>query len=428
MALQDLTPQLRTRLSRMERAVGWFVTLAMGLLVFGFVYYVYHTAERKGWFLTKAPYYTYADSASGIKVGDPVMMMGLVVGQITRMEPQPPDDFLYNIYVEFEIKAPYYGYLWTEGSTAKVATADLLGKRVLEVSKGTGGEATYIFHPLREVSLAEAQSLSASPNWVLAQEIYDATGTNLIAVPKMPPTNLTAFAALGHSNLWVMDAKETKKSITGIWYEQESRYAHFTHTLYGLPSKESAPVTERLEKLMARIETALPNVLSLTNQLIRVLANTSDLTSNLNATVLSARPAVSNLTTITAQLERPGSLGDWLLPTNIHRQLETTLGSANTALGSAHTTLDTANTNLAVLAANLGRSLDHLADLTSNLNNQVQVNTNILSEISRAIIDADEFIQGLKRHWLLRSAFRNKGTNAPPGPTVPPQPLRSPKD
>ena len=40
MALQDLTPQLRTRLSRMERAVGWFVALAMALLVFGFVYYV----------------------------------------------------------------------------------------------------------------------------------------------------------------------------------------------------------------------------------------------------------------------------------------------------------------------------------------------------------------------------------------------------
>ena len=34
MGLQDLTPQLRTRLSRMERAVGWFVVLATALLVF----------------------------------------------------------------------------------------------------------------------------------------------------------------------------------------------------------------------------------------------------------------------------------------------------------------------------------------------------------------------------------------------------------
>jgi ABC-type transporter Mla subunit MlaD len=428
MALQDLTPQLRTRLSRMERAVGWFVALAMALLVFGFVYYVYHTAERKGWFLTKAPYFTFADSASGIKVGDPVMLMGLVVGQITRMEPMPPEDFEYNIYVEFEVKAPYYGYLWSEGSRAKVATADLLGKRVLEVSKGTGGQATYCFNPLREVTLTEAQSLSALPNWVLAQEIHDATGTNLIAIPKLPLTNLTAIAAAGYTNLWVMNSREERKFMTGVWNDKEGRYYPYTRDSkpYALPSTESAPVTERLENLMARVETALPNILSLTNQLIRVLSNSSDLTSNLNAAVVSARPAVSNLATITAQLDRPGALGEWLLPTNIHRQLETALGSANTTLGTANTTLDSANTNLAVLVANLGRSLDNLANLTSNLNSQVQVNTNVLSQISRTIGDADDFIQGLKHHWLLRSAFRTKGTNAPP--TAPPGQLRSPKD
>src|SRR5438552_6366040 len=126
MALQDLTPQLRTRLSRMERAVGWFVLLATGLLVFGFGYYAYHTAERKGWFKTKAPYFTFTDRATGLKVGDPVKLMGLDVGHITRMEPMPPEDFQYNMYVEFDLIDPYYGYLWTVGSRAKVNTADLL--------------------------------------------------------------------------------------------------------------------------------------------------------------------------------------------------------------------------------------------------------------------------------------------------------------
>jgi hypothetical protein len=53
MALQDLTPQLRTRLSRMERAVGWFVFLATALLLFGFGYYIYNVAESKGWFKIK---------------------------------------------------------------------------------------------------------------------------------------------------------------------------------------------------------------------------------------------------------------------------------------------------------------------------------------------------------------------------------------
>jgi ABC-type transporter Mla subunit MlaD len=421
MALQDLTPQLRTRLSRMERAVGWFVALAMALLAFGFAYYVYHTAERKGWFLTKAPYYIYTDRATGLKLGDPVMMMGLDVGQITKMEPMPAWDFEHNIFVEFEIKDPYYGYLWTLGSRAKVATADFLGKRVVEVTRGTGGYPTYIFNPLREVTIAEAQSLPDVSKLLLAQEVWDATGTNLLAKAKTPLTNLTALAAAGCTNLLIMNMGEERKSMTGVWNDQEGRYDAYTpnKSKYELVVDESAAVTERLEKLVGEVEQALPNILRLTNQLATVLSNSASLTSNLNAVALDARPAVSNLTTVMTRLDHPGALGEWLLPTNINRQLEGTLGSADAALTSV-------NTNLTALAENLGRSLDNLANLTSNLNGQVQVNTNLLGEISRTIVNADSFVQGLKHHWLLRSAFRTKDTNAPPA--VPPEQLHSPKN
>ena len=421
MALQDLTPQLRTRLSRMERAVGWFVTLAVVLLASGFVYYVYHTAESKGWFLTKAPYYTYTDRATGLKVGDPVMLMGLAVGQITKMEPMPPWEFYHNIYVEFEIKDPYYGYLWTQGSRAKVTTADLLGKRLLEVTKGTGGYATYIFWPLKEVSMEDAQSLPVPSPWLLAQEVWDATGTNLLAKPKSPLTNLTALALAGCTNLVIMDSSNERKIMTGVWNDKEGRYDAYTSKsgAYELVSEESAAVTERLEQVISQIEQALPNILRLTNQLATVLSNSANLTSNLNVVALSARPAISNIEAATAQLNHPGALGEWLLPTNLNQRLDHALGSADTALTGA-------NTNLTVLAENLGRSLDNLANLTSNLNSQVQVNSNVLGHISQAIVDADSFVQGLKRHWLLRSAFRAKPTNAPP--TVPPEQLRSPKD
>ena len=67
MPLQDLTPQLRTRLNRMERAVGWFVFLATALLLFGFGYYIYHTAERKGWFKIKAPFHTLRQKIAGLE-------------------------------------------------------------------------------------------------------------------------------------------------------------------------------------------------------------------------------------------------------------------------------------------------------------------------------------------------------------------------
>ena len=86
--------------------------------------------------------------------------------------------------------------------------------------------------------------------------------------------------------------------------------------------------------------------------------------------------------------------------------------------GDADAALRSAKANLAARAENLGRSLDNLANLTSNLNNQVQANTNILGEISRAIVDADSFVQGLKHHWLLRSAFRTRQTNTRRGAAV----------
>ena len=143
-----------------------------------------------------------------------------------------------------------------------------------------------------------------------------------------------------------------------------------------------------------------------------MLSNSANLTSNLNIVATTARPAVSNLAAATADLNRPGALGEWLLPTNINAHLDQTLVQADA-------TLVNANTNLTVLCDNLYRSLDNLSSITSNLNHQVEVNTNLLSAISETVVNADQFIQGLKHHWFLRSAFKTKKTNAPPAAPKP---------
>lgn len=413
MALQDLTPQLRTRLSRMERAVGRFVFLATALLVFGFAYYVYSTAQRKGWFKTRAPYFTLIDRATGLRVGDPVMLMGFEVGQITRIEPQPPEDWYYNVYVEFEVREPYYGYLWTVGSRAKVATADLLGKRVLEVTKGTGGCPTYLFNPLRQLTLEEAAQAAHDTEWRLAEDIYVEGDKGLeLVVPALAPlvsTNLARLRELGRTRFRAFDAREQRKLMTAIWHDREGRYEAYTRTNkpYWLPADESPAVSERLEILLGQVEKALPDFFALTNQIGGVLSNTVDLAANLNALASEARPAATNLAHLSAQLRMPGGLGVWLLGTEGPRQVGDTFEVARTAVGNA-------DTNLTALIFNLSRSLDNLADITSNLNQQVQANTNILGAISAAVTNADDLLQGLKRHWLLRSAFRTRATNAPP--------------
>ncbi|MGN6643880.1 MAG: hypothetical protein ACTHKU_12860, partial [Verrucomicrobiota bacterium] len=196
--------------------------------------------------------------------------------------------------------------------------------------------------------------------------------------------------------------------------------SQFREHIYFLDPLESPAITERLDKLVSQAEAALPNILALTNQLSAVLSNSAALTAHLSEITQNARPAVSNLTLLTAQMNQPGALGEWLLPTNINQKLDSVLGGADT-------TLNTANTNLATLAATLNASLENLSNITSNLNGQVEANTNILSSVSKAIVDTDNLVQGLKHHWLLRSAFKQENkTNEPP--RAPAHPLRSPKE
>jgi hypothetical protein len=93
--------------------------------------------------------------------------MGFDVGQITQITAMPADNFSYNVYIEFELKEPFYDYIWTEGSVAKINTADFLGKRVLEVTRGTGGYPTYTFCELRHnVIISEARGLPDTANWL----------------------------------------------------------------------------------------------------------------------------------------------------------------------------------------------------------------------------------------------------------------------
>jgi ABC-type transporter Mla subunit MlaD len=351
MALQDLTPQLRTRLRRVEKVVGLFITLATLVLVSGFIYYLYHTAERKGWFVAKCPYFTYVASADGLKVGDSVVLMGFSIGQITVIEAQPPGSY-YHVFVSFEIKRPYYGYIWSD-SIVRIAAADFLGRRQIEITTGVAGRPT------------------ANEKNDRVYEVLD-------------------------KDHYVLLSKAPK----GVFL---------------LPDEQPA-LTERAEKLVGQVETALPNILSLTNQVYTVLTNTSALMANLNQTVADVQPVLSNVNVITANLRDPhGSLGEWLIPTNINTQLSGTLTSANT--------------NLDLLAASLNQTLLNLADITSNLNHQVQVNDHMLGQISSLVVNADNLVQGLKKHWLLRGVFEkmNAKTNAPPANVQPARPADLPK-
>jgi ABC-type transporter Mla subunit MlaD len=364
MAVQDLTPQLRTRLSRLEKAVGWFVALATLLLMAGLAYYLYKVAESKGWFIAKAPYYIYLDSGAGIKSGDKVRLMGFDAGEITEVKPERPDSGE-NVYVEFQMFGDNIGYVWDD-SMVKVRSAGLLGARYLEVTKG---------------------------------------GTRITNEPL-------------HATYQVQNRK-----VLAQWSRSEGAFTNWSKggEPFWLPADEPPELSSQLDQTVAMLKVSLTNILQLTNALARTLTNTAEATANLNDLLRDAKPIVANVAEITANLKEPrGSLGDWLIPIAMNHQLtmlltnsNVTMTNANVTVGNVNATVTNANTNLVVVFSNITVALENLANMTGSLNKQVQHNNNILTSISRLVVDVDDMVQGLKRHWLLRSAFKNRDTDRP---------------
>ncbi len=404
MPLQDLTPQLRTRLSRMERTVGWFVMLAAVILIVGFVYYVYSTAERKGWFVLKINYATGLNGASGLKLGDPVKLLGFDVGEITKIEPNDPGKGR-GVTIFFNIREPYFGYIWLDSSARLVS--DFLGHNYVEVVQGRNGAPTVFFD--------KAAGKLMLMNRHKAYQEYLNLVAELTAEPENAGKPAPDIAALATNAL-----NKLLKATNGDYYLtlRRSKYNNpvdlaAPNWIY-VPPMDSPSLSERLDAVANKIESALPNVLNLTNQISAVLTNASAAVARLNATLGDVHPILTNVTVITENLRNPqGSLGDWLIPTNINGQLQQTLETAQSTLKAARSTLDNTDTNLTTVATDLDKTLGHLADLTSNLNWQVQSNTNLVSQINATIAHADDLVQGLKREWFLRSAFKNKPAPKP---------------
>jgi ABC-type transporter Mla subunit MlaD len=408
----------------MEKIVGWFIVAATAMMILALGYYLYRTAEQRGWFEVKAVYHTWADTGDGLTVGDDVRLMGFPVGRLTEVAAMPPrgKGSEHNVQITFVVVGTNYNYIWTGNSRARFVSSGFVGKKELDITKGTNGYTTYINYPVQQMTLAEIKSSPHLDKLRLGEEVHQGTDLAMKAWVALS-TNVDKLAGLGLSNVWTIDSTARHKQIQAVWNDEGRHYEPFYGTnVYILPPDESPALMDRVNGIVGQVEAALPNFLAMTNQIAVTLSNSMQLTSNLNAIAAGIRPAVNDVAAITASLRDPhGSLGEWLIPTNLNQELAATLlnangtiTGANLALTNVNGALTNVNTNLVMVFDGVGRSLDNLADITSNLNHQVQVNSNMLSEISRIIVNSDDFVQGLKRHWLLRSAFKPARTNEPP--------------
>ena len=144
-------------------------------------------------------------------------------------------------------------------------------------------------------------------------------------------------------------------------YDAEAKtWAYTNYTpgfVYYMKVDEAPALTERAGSIVAMAETAMPSILSLTNQVQETL-NVANLAmsnlnlrisqfepilTNVNSVVAGFVPASSNISMITRNLTNAhGGLGQWLLPTNLTAETELTLTSVRETLAAATMTLTNA--------------------------------------------------------------------------------------
>jgi MlaD protein len=143
MALQDVTPQLRTRLRKVEWMVVLFLIGAILLVIGAVGWWVKKTGDARGWFVLETPYYTFLESGAGVKAGTPIKMLGFTIGQVAKVEAQEDSDWArqnhYNVMVHFLIREPYFGWIHTDSRMRMAGTGvDLLGGSWLEITRAEG--------------------------------------------------------------------------------------------------------------------------------------------------------------------------------------------------------------------------------------------------------------------------------------------------
>jgi ABC-type transporter Mla subunit MlaD len=363
---QDLTPQLRTRLNRVERLVGLFVGIAFVLAIGLFSYFTWHTAQTRGWFKKKARYFTYAEDATGLKKGNSVTLNGFTIGKITDVNTMPMEDWAIEIhayaFVEFEVLEPWYGYVLTD-SEVKIGAGDFLGTRALEVIRGSHGLHTATNLPTGRLGMLHKQ---------FGTEKDRQKATNQFLV--------------------YFDIKE----------RPEGYYLH---------SREDLPLPTTLSLIAADVRSFIP---ALTNRITSALDGVTSVVAKLDQTIPRMTAAVDTVNGLVGDLRpslaKPGGLGDLLIPTNLNAQLLFTLSNVNSNTHSVAPLLS--NVNLAV--SDIRNTLGEVRGTVETMRSQLEANTNLVSNVSQLSERSRQFVETLDtlmhRHWLFRSAFK---TNPP---------------
>ena len=379
MALQDLTPQLRTRLRKVEWVVVLFLAGALMVGLVGLGFFIKTTGDQRGWWVKQVPYYTYLRDGSSVKVGTPVKMLGFTIGEVVQIDTAPDDSWHrsegFNVFVRFLVRDPYQGYIFTD-SRLKVSgmPIDIAGGNFLEVTRSQGmGIAT------------TALATNASGAGALGV-LWDKYAYNL---GRPEATNFIRYDPV---------TKDDKG--------------------YFLRTEATGDLIGELTLLVPRIREAFTKPGGLGDLLFPTnLSARFDRPGGLGEIMIPAELGAALTTTLTNLNAQIGGVGP--LISNLDRSLPPLLTNLNTTLPPLLTDL---GRTVPPLVAQVDRQIQGVGPLVSNLNATLPatlaeaertlgvVRSNTLPAADGVLTNTADFVGGLRRHWFFRGAFK---TNAP---------------
>jgi hypothetical protein len=343
MALQDLTPQLRTRLRKVEWVVVLFLAGAVVVALVGL-----------GFFIKQVPYYTYLRDGSSVKVGTPVKMLGFTIGEVVQIDTAPDDSWHrsegFNVFVRFLVRDPYQGYIFTD-SKLKVSgmPIDIAGGNFLEVTRSQG-----LGIPTTALATNVPGGRTLGVLWdKYAYNLGRAEVTNFIRYDPVTPDDKGYFLRtevtgdlIGELTLLVPKIREAFAKPGGLGdllfptnlssrFDRPGGLGEITVTLTNLNAQIGG-----IGSLVSNLDATVPVLLTNLNSTLPPLV------TQVNRQIQGVGPLVSNLNTTL-----PGTLVE----------VERTLGT---------------------------------------------VRSNTLPAVDGVLTNSSEFVGGLKRHWLFRGAFK----------------------
>lgn len=237
------------------KAVGVFV-LGAGIIA---VVAIIGLGLRQGWLIPRSTLWTVLDSAESVRVGDPVTLAGLTVGEIDRLS--LTDDL--RIAASLKVERKSLAHL-TRGTVARVEPPLLIGAGKIVLVPSTRGQPLVDGDTLEAVAGGGLGALTVSAQAILGRADSIAAHLQAISADMVPLTASlahpdSAFRRILRSSAEVLEVAAAPGGLLSSLAGRGPLRIHLDSTLVAarVATEELAELLGRINLLLASSDTLL---------------------------------------------------------------------------------------------------------------------------------------------------------------------------